>query len=31
MIPEGTPNTFNPSYGGEKYLFEINGTKIQLK
>lgn len=31
MIPEGTPNTFNPAYGGEKYLFNINGTKIQLK
>lgn len=31
MIPEGTPNTFNPAYGGEKYIFNINGTKIQLK
>lgn len=31
MIPEGTPNTFKPAYGDEKYLFKINDTKIQLK
>ena len=31
MIPEGTPNTFNPAYGGEKYVFNINGKRIQLK
>lgn len=31
MIPKGTPNTFSPTLGGEKYLFSINGTKVQLK
>lgn len=31
MIPEGTPNTFYPSYGGEKYFFRINGKRIVLK
>ena len=34
MIPEGTPNGFKPTetiLGGEKYTFDINGTKVQLK
>ncbi len=31
MIPEGAPNTFNPSFGGEKYTFSINGSNVQLK
>lgn len=31
MISGGTPNIFNPSYGGEKYAFNVNGTNIQLK
>lgn len=34
MIPEGTPNTFNPSAtirAGEKYKFKIDGVKFEVK
>lgn len=34
FVPEGTPNTFKPSSTiefGQKYQFQINGSKIEVK